>query len=137
MDGRIFGLCRAIITVVQSAQAIMGNHATEGYAASSAAWYSVAQSKMGAVVVVKAMGSQPIRTAYRSPWQNGIAEGGWVGSVRRELLDHVIVLNRRHLRRLLNEYVRGRVPALTLSSGCKVVSLPRLGGLHHRYTVAA
>ena len=36
---------------------------------------------------------------------NGIAER-WVGSVRRELLDHVIVLNWRHLRRLLNEYVR-------------------------------
>ena len=91
---------------------------------------------MGAVLVVKAMGSQPIRTAYRSPWQNGIAER-WVGSVRRELLNHVLVLNRRHLRRLLNEYVRGRVPALTPSSGRKVVSLPRLGGLHHRYTVAA
>ena len=136
IDGRIFGLSRGIITVVQSAQAIMGNHATGGYAASSAAWYSVAQSKMGAVVVVKAMGSQPIRTAYRSRWQNGIAER-WVGSVRRELLNHVIVLNRRHLRRLLNEYVRGRVPALTLSSGCKVVSLPRLGGLHQRYKVAA
>ena len=51
------------------------------------------------------MGSQPIRTAYRSLWQNGIAER-WVGSIRRELLDHVIVLNRRHLRRLLNEYIR-------------------------------
>jgi transposase InsO family protein len=104
------------------------------------------------VATVKAMGSQPIRTAYRSPWQNGIAER-WVGSVRRELLDHVIVLNRRHLRRLLIEYVRyyhedrthlglgkdtpgGRV-ALAPSCGQKVLSLPRLGGLHHRYTVAA
>jgi transposase InsO family protein len=43
---------------------------------------------------VKAMGSQPIRTAFRSPWQNGIAER-WVGSVRRDLLDHVIVLNQQ------------------------------------------
>jgi transposase InsO family protein len=57
------------------------------------------------VSAVKAMGSQPIRTAFRSPWQNGIAER-WVGSVRRDLLDHVIVLNRKHLRRLLNDYVR-------------------------------
>jgi transposase InsO family protein len=57
------------------------------------------------VSTVKAMGSQPIRTAFRSPWQNGIAER-WVGSVRRDLLDHVIVLNRKHLRRLLNDYVR-------------------------------
>jgi hypothetical protein len=54
---------------------------------------------------VKAMGSEPIRTRFRSPWQNGIAER-WVGSVRRDLLDHAIVLNRRHLRRLLKEYVR-------------------------------
>jgi putative transposase len=105
------------------------------------------------VSTVKAMGSQPIRTAFRSPWQNGIAER-WVGSVRRDLLDHVIVLNRKHLRRLLNEYVRyyhedrthlglgkdtpgGRVAASLHSSGHKVISLPRLGGLHHRYTVAA
>ena len=57
------------------------------------------------VSTVKTMGSQPIRTAFRSPCQNGIAER-WVGSVRRDLLDHVIVLNRRHLRRLPNEYVR-------------------------------
>ena len=48
---------------------------------------------------------EPIRTAFRSPWQNGVAER-WVGSVRRDLLDHVIVLNQRHLRRLLKEYVR-------------------------------
>jgi len=64
-------------------------------------------AKFGTDVVstVKAMGSQPIRTGFRSPWQNGIAER-WVGNVRRDLLDHVIVLNRRHLRRLPNEYVR-------------------------------
>ena len=63
-------------------------------------------SKFGAEVVstVKAIGPQPLRTTFRSPWQNGIAER-WVGSIRRDLLDHVIVLNRRHLRRLLKEYV--------------------------------
>jgi transposase InsO family protein len=105
------------------------------------------------VSTVRAIGSQPIRTAFRSPWQNGIAER-WVGSVRRDLLDHVIVLNQRHLRRLLNAYVRyyhedrthlglgkdtpsGRVPASGPSDRNKVISLPRLGGLHHRYTVAA
>jgi putative transposase len=105
------------------------------------------------VATVKAMGGQPIRTAFRSPWQNGIAER-WIGSVRRDVLDHVIVLNRRHLRRLLNEYVRyyhedrthlglgkdtpgGRVAAPAPLSGHNVISLPRLGGLHHRYTVAA
>jgi hypothetical protein len=42
--------------------------------------------------MLECLGSKLIRTAYRSPWQNGVAER-WVGSCRRELLDHVIVLN--------------------------------------------
>jgi transposase InsO family protein len=42
------------------------------------------------VATVEDYGFRPIRTAFRSPWQNGIAER-WVGSVRRDLLDHVIV----------------------------------------------
>ncbi len=41
---------------------------------------------------IKNMGIEPQRTAYRSPWQNGIAKR-WVGSARREMLDHVIVMN--------------------------------------------
>jgi transposase InsO family protein len=49
------------------------------------------------VLTVKSFGIKPTRTAYRSPWQNGVAER-WVGSVRRELLDHVVVWNERHLR---------------------------------------
>jgi len=47
---------------------------------------------------------KPIRTSVRSPWQNGVAER-WVGSVRREVLDHVIPLNDQHLRRLGREYI--------------------------------
>jgi len=94
-----------------------------------------------------------VRTAFRSPWQNGIAER-WVGSVRRDLLDHLIVLNQRHLRKLLKEYIRyyhedrthlglgkdtpgGRVVASVPPRGNMIVSLPRLGGLHHRYMGAA
>ena len=89
------------------------------------------------------------RTAYRSPWQNGTAER-WVGSARRELLDHVIVFDERHLRRLLNECVAyydadrdhtqlrdspGRRPTEHRPSPhAQVVGLPRMGGLHHRYT---
>jgi transposase InsO family protein len=101
----------------------------------------------------KGMGSKPVRTAFRSPWQNGVAER-WVGSCRRELLDHVIVLNKRHLKLLMAEYVRyyhedrthlglakdtpaGRPTALRSAKGWKIQSLPRLGGLHHRYAVAA
>jgi len=54
---------------------------------------------------VKAVGLVSIRTSFRSPWQNGVAER-WVGSCRRDLLDHVIALNEKHLKRLLSEYVR-------------------------------
>ena len=112
-------------------------------------------AKFSAEVIstVKQNGTEPIRTAFRSPWQNGIAER-WVGSVRRDLLDHVIVLNQRHLRRLLKEYIRyyhedrthlglgkdtpsGRVPASVPPLANKIISFPRLGGLHHRYTLAA
>jgi putative transposase len=53
---------------------------------------------------LKATGLTPKRTSTQSPWQNGTAER-WIGSCRREMLDHVIVLNERHLRRLMGEYV--------------------------------
>jgi transposase InsO family protein len=49
---------------------------------------------------VTAIGLKAVRTSFRSPWQNGVAER-WVGSCRRDLLDH-----ERHLKRLLSEYVR-------------------------------
>ena len=90
----------------------------------------------------------PKRTAFRSPWQNGTAER-FVGSVRRELLDHVVVFNEDHLRGLLREYVdyynaervhtsigdapNGRPVEYRPSSCSKVIGLPRVGGLHHRY----
>jgi len=45
-----------------------------------------------------------VRTAYRSPWQNPYVER-MIGTLRRELLDHVIILNQRHLERLLGEYL--------------------------------
>ena len=103
--------------------------------------------------MVELLGLRPTRTAYRSPWQNGVAER-WIGSVRRELLDQVVVLNERHLRRLLNEYVAyyhddrthdalaketpaGRRPAVPQVPCSTAVSRPRLGGLHHRYEAAA
>lgn len=46
------------------------------------------------ISLAKEMGSSQVRTAFRSPWQNGVAER-WVGSCRRDLLDHVLVLNER------------------------------------------
>jgi putative transposase len=104
------------------------------------------------VDTIKNFGIEPTRTGYRSPWQNGIAER-FVGSCRRDLLDHVIPLNEHHLKRLMNEYVRyhhddrthlglekqtpgSRVVALKNGSS-QVVAMPRVGGLHHRYDIAA
>jgi transposase InsO family protein len=106
-----------------------------------------------AVFTVKSFGIQPKRTSFRSPWQNGVAER-WVGNCRRDLLDHVIVVNERHLKRLLNEYVSyyqedrthlaldkqtpaGRVPAKNGGVGGRILSTSKLGGLHHRYDLAA
>jgi len=51
---------------------------------------------------MKAFGIQPKRTSFRSPWQNGVAER-CAGNCRRDLLDHVIVLNERQLKRLIFE----------------------------------
>lgn len=112
-------------------------------------------SKFGHEVIsfARDLGSRPVRTAFRSPWQNGVAER-WVGSCRRDLLDHVIVLNERHLKRLMSQYVRyyhedrthlglakdtpaGRPTAACPTVGSKILSFPRLGGLHHRYAAVA
>src|SRR5947209_14426395 len=57
------------------------------------------------IAAVKVIGTTPKRTSFRSPWQNGVAER-WIESCRRDLLDHVILLNEGHLKRLLSEYVR-------------------------------
>jgi transposase InsO family protein len=103
----------------------------------------------GLTATIRSMLMEPRRTSYQSPWQSGVAER-FVGTVRRELLDHVIVLNERHLRQLIESFVTyynvdrthigvgkdspcGRPvekrPGLTSDVG----SLPRVGGLHHRY----
>jgi transposase InsO family protein len=102
---------------------------------------------------VRNFGIEPKQTSYRSPWQNGVAER-WVGNCRRDLLDHVVVLNAKHLKRLMNEYVHyyhedrthlalekstpaGRKAMRATATNSRVVSVPRLGGLHHRYDLAA
>ena len=54
--------------------------------------------------MVAALNLKTVRTSFRSPWQNGVAER-WVGSCRRDL-HHVIPLGERHLKRLLADYVR-------------------------------
>jgi transposase InsO family protein len=109
-------------------------------------------SKFDAEVItfLKATGLKPKRTSIQSPWQNGTAER-WVGSCRREILDHIIALDERHLLRLMRDYVsyhhQDRVHDSLRKdtpdqrpvepkpvAGANVTSLPRLGGLHHRYS---
>ena len=69
---------------------------------------------------VRGMGIAEVKIAPQSPWQNPLAER-LVGSIRRECLDHVIVLGEKHLRRVLTSNFRN------------IVELPQVGGLHHRY----
>ncbi len=96
---------------------------------------------------VTAMGIDEVPIAARSPWQNPYAERV-IGSIRRECLDHLIVLGERHLRRILASYLTYyHAPRTHLSldkdapdhrpvqpshTG-KVVALPHVGGLHHQY----
>ena len=96
---------------------------------------------------VKGMGIDEVVTAPRSPWQNPYAERV-VGSFRRECLDHVIVLGEKHLHRILTAYLAYYHKSRThLSLGKdapepraiqppsigRIVELPEVGGLHHRY----
>jgi hypothetical protein len=93
------------------------------------------------------MGIEEVLIAYRSPWQSPFVER-LIGSLRRECLDHVIVMGEKHLRRILGEYFRcyhrSRTD-LSLQKDCpepravqppemgEVVEFPEVGGLHHRY----
>jgi putative transposase len=96
-------------------------------------------------------GVSAIRTNYRSPCQNGVAET-WVRSFRDDLLDRVIVAHEGHVNRLARDYLhyyhadrthdglnkdtRQRRTKSIRNPGKRQVSLSRLGGLHHRYSWA-
>ena len=104
--------------------------------------------------VAAASGIAVLRTAYRAPQQNATCER-FLGSIRRECLDHVLVLGEAHLRRILREYVRyfnhdrphqglaQRLPvgaedgAAWAAPGGGMQAIPVLGGLHHAYARAA
>ena len=96
---------------------------------------------------VKGMQIHEVLTVARSPWQNPFAER-LIGSIRRECLDHVLVLGARHLRRILTRYLRYYEQARTHLSLDKdapdgrpieppdlgmIIPIPEVGGLHHRY----
>ncbi len=96
---------------------------------------------------IRSMGIVEVVTAPRSPWQNPFVER-LIGTLRRELLDHVIVLNERHLHRLLSsflDYYHRDRPHRSLNQNApepreveqpgrgQVIAVPQVGGLHHRY----
>jgi putative transposase len=98
-------------------------------------------------VAVEAMGIKDVVTAPRSPWQRAYVERV-IGSIRRECLDHVIVLSEASLRRTMQSYLVYYHESRThLSLGKdtpdgrtaqppelgRVVAVPQVGGLHHRY----
>lgn len=100
---------------------------------------------------VKHMGIDEVVTSPRSPWQNPYAER-LIGSIRRDCLDHVIILNEQHLKRILRsyfEYYHCSRTHLSLDRNSpvardveppscgKVIAIPQVGGLHHRYRRAA
>ena len=97
--------------------------------------------------LTRAMGMEEVLTAPRSPWQNPYVER-LVGSIRRECLDHISVWNQRSLRRILQSYFayyeRSRTHlalakdtpehrAVEQPEQGHVLSIPQVGGLHHRY----
>ncbi len=96
---------------------------------------------------VKHMGIKEVLTAPQSPWQNPYVER-LIGSIRRECLDHVIVLHERYLQRLLTDYFtyyHSWRTHLSLAMDCptprpiqlpdrgQVIEWPEVGGLHHHY----
>ena len=93
------------------------------------------------------LGIREVLTAPQSPWQNAYVER-LIGSIRRECLDHVIILNETGLRRVLKsyiEYYEGTRTHLSLNKDApitrpiqpvdtgRIVQIPQVGGLHHRY----
>ena len=112
-------------------------------------------SKFGAEFdrVSKGAGIKILRTAIQAPLMNSICER-FIGSARRECLDHVIILGRSHIKHVLEQYGlhyfnasrphQGIVQQIPVPSprelyrkGIKITSIPSLGGLHHDYQVAA
>ena len=96
---------------------------------------------------VRVMGIKEVVTAPRSPWQNAYVER-LIGSIRRECLDHIIIFNEHHLRRVLSSYFQYHHQTrthLSLDKDCpetrpthpptagKIIAFPQVGGLHHRY----
>jgi transposase InsO family protein len=104
---------------------------------------------LGVPAFLSSCGIEQVRTAYHCPWQNPYVER-FIGTLRRELLDHVVPLSQKHLERLLREFIEdyyhperphqglaGDTPipyeAPDVIGPTRLASRPVLGGLHHAY----
>ena len=94
---------------------------------------------------IASLGIEEVLAAPRSPWQNPYVER-LIGSIRRDCLNHFVILNARHLKRILASYFvyyHGSRTHLGLDKQCpiprqvssigRIITIPQLGGLHHRY----
>lgn len=103
--------------------------------------------------VAKGAGARVLRTAVQAPLMNAVCER-FLGSVRRECLDHIVILSEAHLRHVVAEYAMSyfnparphqgigqRIPVPRKSAPawlpCSIAAIPVLGGLHHDYRTAA
>ncbi|MBZ0266242.1 integrase core domain-containing protein [bacterium] len=94
------------------------------------------------------IGIKPVKTGFKSPYQNVYCERV-IGTLLRDCTDHVIIFNENHLKRVLRQYIEGYYNVsrthLSLEKDCpepcdietfemgKIVEIPILGGLYHRY----
>ena len=100
---------------------------------------------------VKGMQIEEVIIAPHSPFQNPYVER-LIGSIRRECLDHMIILSESHLRKVLQDYCRyhnntrphdslgqnsPNPRTIEANMDCPIFSIPEVGGLHHRYQRAA
>jgi len=94
---------------------------------------------------IASLGIEQVLTAPQCPWQNPYVER-LIGSIRRECLNHFVILNARHLKRTLGLYLRYYHASRThlglakqcpfprhVSSAGRIIEIPQIGGLHHRY----
>jgi putative transposase len=94
------------------------------------------------------LGIEEVKIAPRSPWQNPYSER-LIGTLRRDCLNHMIVLSENHLRRIIRDYLgyyhdcrthlslnkdAPEPRAIESPESGEIVALPQVGGLHHRYT---
>ena len=127
----------------------MAQQIVEAFADREAAHYLIRDRDSSTVLRFKlriqSLGMQEILTAPRSPWHNPYAER-LIGSIRRDCFNHYIILNARHLKRTLScdfRYYHESRTHLSLGKQCpfpreglrvgKIVEIPQLGGLDHRY----